>query len=184
MTKNLASAVMVAVALLGCGTGAAQEEAMPKKTLAVGDKAPDFSAPSVEGEVSLSSLKGKVVVLYFYPKDDTPGCTAEACAFRDAKAEMQKAGAVVLGVSKDSLDSHARFAEKKGLNFPLLSDPEGKLITLYGAWKEKSMFGKTAMGIERSTFLIDREGIVRKIWRPVRVEGHDREVLECIKSLG
>jgi len=184
MSRILAGAVLTAFALLGCGTGAAQEEAMRKSELAVGDKAPDFSAPSVEGEVTLSALKGKVVVLYFYPKDDTPGCTAEACAFRDAKAQMQKAGAVVLGVSKDSVDSHARFAEKKSLNFPLLSDPEGKIISLYGAWKEKSMFGKTALGIERSTFLIDRDGVIRKIWRPVRVEGHDREVLEAIKALG
>ena len=97
---------------------------------------------------------------------------------------MEKAGAVVLGVSKDSMKSHENFAQKQSLNFPLLSDPEGKIITLYGAWKEKSMFGKTAMGIERCTFLIDREGVVRRVWRSVKVDGHDAEVLAAIKALG
>ena len=175
---------LAALTLVGCCAGTAREEAMRKNGPVVGQKAPDFTASSNEGEITLSALKGKVVVLYFYPKDSTPGCTREACAFRDTRAEIQKAGAVVLGVSKDSLASHAKFAKNQSLNFPLLSDPEGKVLSLYGAWKEKSMFGKTALGIERCTFLIDREGVVRKIWRPVKVDGHDREILEALKSLG
>ncbi len=172
------------IAALAAWSACAKEPNMSEKTLAVGMKAPAFTAPSSEGkEISLGDFKGKVVVLYFYPKDDTPGCTKEACSFRDANSEMQKLGVVVLGVSKDSLESHAKFQGKYHLNFPLLSDPEGKIITAYGVWKEHSMFGKSALGINRSTFLIDKEGVIRKIWRGVKVEGHDKEVLAAVKSL-
>ena len=150
-----------------------------------GMKAPGFCAPSSEGgEVSLDALRGKVVVLYFYPKDDTPGCTKEACAFRDAWSEMQRLGAVVLGVSKDALASHDKFKRKYGLNFPLLSDPEGRIIQAYGAWKDKSIFGHTALGLERSTFVIDAEGTIRKAWRGVNVDGHADEVLAVVRGLG
>jgi peroxiredoxin Q/BCP len=122
------------------------------------------------------------VVLYFYPKDDTPGCTKEACAFRDAESEMKKLGVVVLGISKDDMKSHEKFGQKYNLNFPLLSDPEGKIIAAYGAWKENSIFGRTALGVNRSTFVIDREGIVRKVWRNVSVKGHSKAVLEFIEK--
>lgn len=149
-----------------------------------GSKAPGFSAASTDGgEVSLDGLRGKVVVLYFYPKDDTPGCTKEACSFRDSESEMQKLGAVVLGVSKDSLASHGRFKTKYHLNFPLLSDPDGTIIAAYGVWKDKSIFGHTALGIVRSTFVIDRDGIVRKAWYGVKVDGHSDQVLQAVKAL-
>lgn len=157
---------------------------MAVKELKEGIKAPAFSAPSSDGNtIALKDLKGKTVVLYFYPRDNTPGCTREACSFRDAYAEMQKLGAVVLGVSKDSLDSHRKFKEKQALNFPLLSDPDGKMIQAFGVWKEKNMYGKKVMGIERSTFLIDGTGVIRKIWRGVKVDGHSDEVLEAIQQL-
>ena len=157
---------------------------MAPKELKEGMKAPDFKAESTEGKtLSLSDFKGKIVVLYFYPKDSTPGCTREACSFRDNQAKLKRKGAVVLGVSKDSLKSHESFKEKYNLNFPLLSDPDKKIIQDYGVWKEKKLYGKTSMGVERSTFLIDGEGIVRKIWRKVNVDGHEEEVLNAIKEL-
>jgi len=157
---------------------------MTAKELKEGMKAPAFTAEATGGEtISLGDFKGKTVVLYFYPKDSTPGCTREACAFRDAQAQMKKLGAVVLGVSKDSLKSHESFAAKQELNFPLLSDPDRKIIEAYGVWKEKSMYGKTSMGVERSTFLIDGEGKIRKIWRKVKVDGHDEEVLAAIEEI-
>lgn len=157
---------------------------MTARQLAEGMPAPDFSAPSSEGgTLSLKDLRGKVVVLYFYPKDNTPHCTKEACSFRDARTELQALGAVVIGVSKDSVQAHRAFKEKHGLTFPLLSDPEGIIITSYGAWKPGSIFGKTFLGIDRSTFVIDREGIIRKIWRGVDVKDHDREVLAAVKAL-
>lgn len=157
---------------------------MTAKELKEGMKAPAFTAEATGGEtISLGDFKGKTVVLYFYPKDSTPGCTREACAFRDAQAQMKKLGAVVLGVSRDSLKSHESFAAKQELNFPLLSDPDRKIIEAYGVWKEKSMYGKTSMGIERSTFLIDGEGRIRRIWRKVKVDGHDEEVLAAIKEI-
>lgn len=160
-----------------------EKSTMEDKELTVGMTAPDFTAPSSEGgEVSLRDLRGKIVVLYFYPKDDTPGCTKEACAFRDADAEMKKLGIVVLGVSKDDLASHEKFARKYELNFPLLSDPEGRIIAAYGAWKKNSIFGRTALAVNRSTVVIDREGVVRKIWRNVSVKGHAHEVLEFIQK--
>ncbi len=157
---------------------------MTAKELKEGMMAPTFTAEATGGgTISLGDFKGKTVVLYFYPKDSTPGCTREACAFRDAQAQMKKLGAVVLGVSRDSLKSHESFAAKQELKFPLLSDPERKIIDAYGVWKEKSMYGKTSMGIERSTFLIDGEGRIRRIWRKVKVDGHDEEVLAAIKEI-
>lgn len=149
-----------------------------------GRKAPDFTLADDSGnQVKLSSLRGKPVVLYFYPRDDTPGCTTEACAFRDAKAALAGAGAVVLGVSPDTVESHVKFRDKFKLNFPLLADPEHKVAEKYGAWREKTRFGKTAMGIQRSTFLIDAEGVVRKVWKSVKPEGHDEQVLGALAEL-
>lgn len=152
---------------------------------AEGQAAPDFTLPAAGGKtISLSDYKGKsAVVLYFYPKDDTPGCTKEACSFRDVQAEFEAAGAAILGVSVDSVASHEKFASKHNLLFPLLADEEQKVVRDYGVWKEKSMYGKTYMGTERTTFLIDREGIVRKVWPKVKVEGHIDEVLEAVRSL-
>ena len=153
-------------------------------TLKPGSKAPDFQAESTDGEVvTLESLRGRTVVLYFYPKDETPGCTREACAFRDAWTDVQDLGAVVLGVSKDSVASHQKFRAKHRLPFPLLSDPDGRILEAYGAFKEKTMWGKTFLGIERSTFLIDGQGVVRKVWRKVTVDGHADAVLAAIKAL-
>ena len=153
--------------------------------------APDFILPAVgndnvvkNGQVQLSTLRGHTVVLYFYPKDDTPGCTAEACSFRDADHEMQKRGVVVLGVSADDLSSHQKFAGKYGLSFPLLADTDTTVSQLYGVWKEKNYAGKTYMGVNRETFLIDKDGIVRKIWPKVKAAEHAQEVLETIESLG
>lgn len=157
---------------------------MAAKELKAGMKAPAFRALGSDGaEVSLADFKGKSVVLYFYPKDNTPGCTREACDFRDATARLSRRGAVVIGVSKDSQRSHSGFREKYKLHFPLLSDPEGKIISAYGAWKKKTMFGRQTMGIERSTFLIDADGMIRRIWRKVKVDGHSEEVLEAIDQL-
>lgn len=138
-----------------------------------GDKAPNFTLQADDGrEVSLSDYRGKKVVLYFYPKDGTPGCTNEAIQFRDNIKEFEKEGAVILGVSKDSVKSHQKFKQKHKLPFTLLSDPEGKVLNLYGVWKEKSLYGRTFMGTERTTFLIDENGIVRKEYRKVKVKGH------------
>ena len=176
--------LLMLVAGLAVWAVGAKEKTMAEKTLEVGTKAPGFTAPSSTGkEISLDGLKGKIVVLYFYPKDDTPGCTKEACSFRDVNGELQKMGVVVLGVSKDSMKSHEKFIEKYRLNFPLISDPEGKIISAYGVWKEKSIFGKTALGVNRSTFLIGPDGVIRKIWRGVKVEGHDAQVLDAAKKL-
>ncbi len=149
-----------------------------------GQKAPDFTLPSsAGGEVSLKSLKGKRVVLYFYPKDDTPGCTKEACAFRDAQAKIKKTGAVVLGVSPDALASHEKFVAKYKLNFPLLADADKAVAKKFGAFGEKVMYGKKVVGMIRSTFVIDEEGIVRKVFPRVRVDGHDEKVLEALAAL-
>ena len=153
-------------------------------TVVEGTIAPDFTLPSdTEGEVSLSALRGKPVVLYFYPKDNTPGCTTEACAFRDNMARVQAAGAVVLGVSRDSLKRHENFRAKHELNFVLLSDPETVVHEIYGAWGEKKNYGRVYMGTIRSTFLIDAEGVLRKVWRKVRVKGHVDKVLEVLEGL-
>ncbi|WP_152053600.1 thioredoxin-dependent thiol peroxidase [Tautonia marina] len=149
-----------------------------------GQPAPDFTLTDQHGKkVSLKKLKGKVVVLYFYPKDDTPGCTKEACAFRDARADYEAAGAVVLGVSPDSAESHLKFAEKYELPFTLLADPEKEVIQAYGVWKEKNMYGKKSMGVERTTVVIDGKGIIRKIFPKVRVDGHSEKVLELLQTL-
>lgn len=151
--------------------------------LAEGSLAPDFTLNSTEGEITLSKLKGKTVVLYFYPKADTPGCTKEACAFRDLKGEMTDLGAVILGVSKDKMPAIEKFLDKYSLNFPLLSDPDLKVHQAYGAWAPKTMFGKTAFGVIRTTYVIDAEGVIRKVWRRVKVNGHDAQVLEVVKKL-
>jgi len=149
-----------------------------------GKKAPEFALPSSEGgEVRLKDLRGKTVVLYFYPKDDTPGCTREACAFRDSQAALKKKGVVVLGVSGDSLASHAKFKTKYELNFPLLSDPDKSVAKKYGAWGEKVLYGKKSVGMIRSTFVIDGEGVVRKVFPRVKVDGHAEKVLEAVSTL-
>lgn len=149
-----------------------------------GTKAPDFTLVSDDGaKVKLSELRGNIVVLYFYPKDDTPGCTKEACAFRDQKQQLEKHGVKLLGVSPDDLESHRKFRDKYQLNFPLLVDKDHKVAEKYGAWREKNMYGKVSMGIQRSTFLIDQEGKVAKVWKRVSVEGHDAKVLEEVAKL-
>ena len=146
-----------------------------------GEPAPDFSATTDAGErVSLSDFRGKPVVLYFYPKDDTPGCTAQACGIRDVYAEFERAGAVVLGVSPDSETSHVKFKEKYGLPFTLLADPEHDVAEKYGTWVERKNYGKTYMGVERSTFLIDSEGRVAKVMRRVKPDTHAEQVLEAL----
>jgi|WetSurMetagenome_2_1015567.scaffolds.fasta_scaffold25203_4 thioredoxin-dependent peroxiredoxin len=181
----LALTLLGLVALSGPWTGTkAGDATMADTELKEGMPAPDFTAPSSEGgTLSLHDLEGKVVVLYFYPKDQTPHCTKEACSFRDSRAELQALGAVIIGVSKDSEESHRKFKEKYSLNFPLLSDPDGAIITAYGAWKKGSIFGKTLLGMDRSTVVIDRAGVVRKIWRGVDVKNHDQEVLAFVKTL-
>ena len=149
-----------------------------------GKKAPDFKLASSEGgEIGLKDLRGKTVVLYFYPKDDTPGCTREACAFRDSQAALKRKGVVVLGVSGDSVASHEKFRDKYSLNFPLLSDPDKAVAKKYGAWGEKVMYGKKTVGMIRSTFVIDGEGVVRKVFPRVKVDGHAEQVLEAVKAL-
>lgn len=153
------------------------------RDVAVGDKAPDFSLPDESGTaISLKSLKGKPVVLYFYPKDDTPGCTKEACNFRDSKQHLRKAGAVVLGVSLDGTESHRKFIAKFDLPFSLLSDEGATVSKAYGVYKQKSMYGKTYWGIERSTFVIDEQGVLMAVFRKVKVDGHVDEVLAALKS--
>jgi peroxiredoxin Q/BCP len=150
----------------------------------VDDKAPDFSLPADGGgKISLRALKGKPVVLYFYPKDDTSGCTAEACAFRDALPDFSKVKAQVIGISRDSVASHDKFKQKYKLPFPLASDEDGKVCEAYGVWVEKSMYGRKYMGIERATFLIDARGIVRGVWRKVKVPGHAEQVLEAARAM-
>jgi peroxiredoxin Q/BCP len=161
------------------------EKERDNMSIEVGDEAPDFTLPSDGGgKVSLRALKGKTVVLYFYPKDDTSGCTAEACAFRDALPDFSKTSAAVIGISRDSVASHDKFKTKYELPFPLASDEEGKVCEAYGTWVEKSMYGRKYMGIERATFLIDGKGVVRHIWRKVKVPGHAEEVLEAAQALG
>jgi peroxiredoxin Q/BCP len=149
--------------------------------LSVGDPAPGFTLPADGGEtLSLSDFRGKAVVLYFYPKDMTPGCTIEANDFTALADEFEKMGAVVIGASKDSPERHDRFCRKYGLKVRLVSDAEGSLCDAYGVWKQKSLYGRTFMGVERSTFLIDKAGKIREIWRKVRVRGHAAEVLEKV----
>ncbi len=152
--------------------------------------APDFTLPAIgddevvkNGQVQLSALRGKNTVVYFYPKDDTPGCTKEACSFRDIYHELQRRGVVVLGVSADSVASHQKFAEKYGLPFPLLADTETTVSQLYGVYGEKNMYGKKYMGVTRATFLIDKDGVVQKVWPKVKPEEHAAEVLQAVDTL-
>ncbi|MET0275118.1 MAG: peroxiredoxin [Phenylobacterium sp.] len=147
-----------------------------------GAPAPDFELETAQGPVRLADFKGKTLVLYFYPKDDTPGCTKEAQEFSALAAEFAKAGAVVVGVSKDTLKKHEKFAAKYGLGVPLGSDPEGAVIARYGSWVEKTLYGREYMGIDRSTFLI-QDGVVRRIWRKVKVANHAQQVLDAVKVL-
>lgn len=152
--------------------------------LKVGDKAPAFTLPATGGApISLEGLRGKKAILYFYPKDDTPGCTSEAIAFQGLKGEFAKAGAEIIGISADSIASHDKFARKHNLDFALASDEEKAMLEAYGVWVEKSMYGKKYMGIERTTVLIDRDGRIAKIWPKVKVPGHAEEVLEAAKGL-
>lgn len=149
-----------------------------------GIKAPNFKLPASNGQtIDLPGLKGKNVVIYFYPKDDTPGCTVEACAFRDSYKEIEKQNAVVLGVSPDSLKAHDKFIKKFNLPFALLADEAKQMAQDYGVWVEKSMYGKKYMGVARTTFVIDAEGKIAKVFEKVKPEGHDKEVLEVLKAL-
>lgn len=152
--------------------------------LAENQKAPDFKlATDGGGEISLASLKGKIVVVYFYPKDDTPGCTSEAIAFSKLKSDFDKSGAVLIGVSKDSVQKHDSFKKKHDLKIHLASDEDGAMVAAYGVWVKKQNYGREYMGIERTTFLIDQKGVIRKIWRKVRVNGHAEQVLELAQTL-
>jgi thioredoxin-dependent peroxiredoxin len=152
-------------------------------TLSIGDPAPDFTLPTDGGgTVTLSALRGQTVILYFYPKDDTPGCTKEACEFRDALPDFSGINATVLGISRDSVKSHEKFRTKYELPFPLAADLDGEVCGRYGTWVEKSMYGKKYMGIDRATFLIDKEGILRGIWRKVSVTGHVAAVLTAARA--
>lgn len=145
-----------------------------------GQQAPDFTLPATGGEtISLSALRGKKVVLYFYPKDDTPGCTQESCDFRDSFARLTAAGVAVVGISRDGIASHTLFREKYSLPFPLASDDTGEVTEKYGVWVEKSLYGKKYMGIERATLLIDADGKILRVWRKVKVGGHVDEVLKA-----
>jgi peroxiredoxin Q/BCP len=149
--------------------------------LKIGQKAPDFILASSNGKtISLKDFAGKKIVLYFYPKDNTSGCTKEACSFESNLKAIRKKGAVVIGVSADSIDSHVKFAKKYGLSFPLLSDEKKETVKTYGVWKEKSMYGKKYFGIERTTVVIDENGIVQQIFKKVKVDGHTEEVLSLL----
>lgn len=154
------------------------------KELQVGDKAPRFKLPTDGGDqIALGDLKGEIVILYFYPKDDTSGCTKEALAFSKDARRFRSAGARIIGISKDSPASHDKFKKKYGLKVALASDEEVKTASAYGVWVEKSMYGRRYMGMERATFLIDGKGVIRQIWRKVKVPGHSDEVLAAIKAL-
>jgi peroxiredoxin Q/BCP len=150
----------------------------------VNDTAPDFALPRDGGEtLTLSDLRGSAVVLFFYPRDNTPGCTKESIGFSESLQDFADAGAKVIGISKDSVASHEKFVTKQNLTVPLVSDEHGTTCEDYGVWKEKNMYGKTYMGIERSTFLIDAEGKIARVWRTVKVPGHVDEVLEAVRAL-
>jgi thioredoxin-dependent peroxiredoxin len=147
-------------------------------------RAPDFTLPTDGGgKLKLSDLRGQPVVLYFYPRDNTPGCTREACAFRDRHAALKKLGVRLLGISPDSVASHDKFRDQHQLNFPLLADADHKVAEKYGAWREKTLYGKKSLGIQRSTFLIDAAGKVARVWKKVNVDGHDEQVLAALKEL-
>jgi len=150
----------------------------------IGLQAPDFNLPADSGmNISLQDLKGKPVILYFYPKDDTSGCTAQACQFRDILPDFSGVNAAILGVSRDGIKSHQKFRDKYSLNFPLLADESGEICQKYGVWVEKSMYGRKYFGIERTTFLIDAAGIIRQVWSKVKVPGHAEAVLKALESL-
>lgn len=154
------------------------------KTLKPGDRAPAFSLETDDGQkIALKDLKGKKVVLYFYPKDDTPGCTREAIAFTEELAKFKRAGAVIVGVSRDSAAKHKKFREKHGLKVMLGADESGGVVEKYGVWVEKTLYGRKFMGIARTTFLIDEKGVIREIWRKVKVPGHAAAVLDAVKAL-
>ncbi len=158
-------------------------ETQDKVGLKEGEIAPDFSLPDGNGQtVSLKELRGQPVVLYFYPKDDTPGCTTQACDFRDNMGRISQTGAATFGLSPDSVASHKKFSDKFSLSFPLLSDQDAVVSSAYGVWKEKNMYGRKYMGIERSTFLVDEAGKIAKIWRKVKPAGHVEEVLKFIEE--
>jgi thioredoxin-dependent peroxiredoxin len=149
----------------------------------VGDVAPDFQLPSTRGkDVTLKEFKGQDVILYFYPRDETPGCTSEACAFRDHESDISKAGASILGVSTDPMESHQKFASKNQLNFPLLSDETADVAKMYGAWKERNMYGRRSWGVARTTYWIGADGRIKKIYKKVDVARHADEILADIKS--
>lgn len=149
----------------------------------IGDKAPDFTLPGNDGKtISLADFTGKKVVVYFYPKDDTPGCTKEAIAFTQHKSDFEKAGAVIIGVSKDTAAKHDKFIAKHDLKIDLASDEAGEMIEAYGVWVEKNMYGKKYMGIERATYLIDEKGVISQVWRKVKVKGHVEAVLEAVQA--
>jgi len=160
-----------------------EKDGLMTKELAVGDQAPELSIPDQHGKsVTLKSFKGKQIVLYFYPKDDTPGCTKESCDFRDVESQILRAGGAIVGVSLDGKESHQKFIKKFGLPFPLLSDEDAAISKAYGVYKEKNMYGKKYWGIERSTFVIDLEGKLKAIFRKVSVDGHADEVLKALKA--
>ena len=149
-----------------------------------GDEAPAFTVPSDSGrELGPADFAGKPLVIYFYPKDDTPGCTAQACAFRDMMPEWQRLGVAIIGISKDDIGRHEKFRDKFTLNFPLLADTDGRVCEAYGTWVEKSMYGRKYMGIDRATFLVDGAGVIRRIWRNVKVPGHIDAVREAVEAL-
>lgn len=153
-------------------------------SLSEGDIAPDFTMPTDGGgSLTLSELRGKPVVLYFYPKDDTSGCTKEACGFQESLPDFSGVDAAIIGVSKDSVAKHDKFKAKYDLTFPLVSDEDGSVCEAYGTWVEKSMYGRKYMGIERATYLIDAEGKLARIWRKVKVTGHVNQVLKAVKEL-
>ena len=152
--------------------------------LKIGDKAPDFTLPTDgNGTIALKALRGKKVVIYFYPKDDTTGCTKEACGFRDAMPDFSKIAATIIGISRDSVRAHDKFKQKYALPFILASDESGEVCEKYGVWVEKSMYGRKYMGIERTTVLIDEKGVIRGLWPKVKIDGHVGEVLAAAKSL-
>jgi peroxiredoxin Q/BCP len=151
--------------------------------LRAGDRAPDFNLTTEDGDsVHLADLKGKPVVLYFYPRDDTPGCTIEACSFRDLSPAFEKRGAIVYGVSTDSVKSHTKFAQKYGLNFPLLSDPDHAVTEAYDSWGPKKFLGREFLGVKRNTFLIGKDGKIARVWEGVKPAGHAEEVLQALDT--
>ncbi len=152
-------------------------------TLAKGDRAPDFQLPDQDGNLhALADYAGRTVALYFYPRDDTPGCTKQACSFRDEMEEIEAAGAVVLGVSTDSAESHQEFRQKYGLHFPLLVDSNATVATRYGAWGEKTLYGRTSIGMTRATFLIGPDGVLTKVWKRAKAADHGQAVLKALRT--